>query len=68
MKLQLCSLALFGLNSIRAGEGCVWVFKVQKDAVEGGVISNQREQGPSGRRRESSLRLTQNSPSGQKVS
>lgn len=59
MKSQLCSSALFVLNNIRAGEGCVWVFNVQKDAGEGGVITIQRKQGQSGRCRENCLRLTQ---------
>lgn len=43
MKSQLYSSVLFGLNDIRAGEGCVWIFKVQNVAVERGVIANQRK-------------------------
>lgn len=43
MKSQLYSSVLFGFNDIRAGEGCVWIFKVQNVAIEGGVIANQRK-------------------------
>lgn len=52
MKSQLCSSALLGLNDIRARERCVWVFNIQNDAFEGGVITNQREQGQPKRLRE----------------
>lgn len=52
MKSQLCSSALFGLNDIRAREGCVWIFNVQNSAFEGGVITNQRKQGQPKRFRE----------------
>lgn len=52
MKSQLCSSALFGLNDIRARERCVWVFNLQNDAFEGGVLTKQREPGQSKRFRE----------------
>lgn len=67
MKSQLYSSALFGLNDIRIREGCVWIFKVQNVAIEGGEIADQRKPGSSGRGGANWLRSTQNLPSGKKV-